>query len=68
MNKSMSPVCWRCLLSRGTMIHVWWECAPLGQFWRAVSGLVEKVAGLMLPFAPADFLLGISNIQMGQLQ
>uniref|UniRef100_A0A8C5P972 Reverse transcriptase domain-containing protein n=1 Tax=Leptobrachium leishanense TaxID=445787 RepID=A0A8C5P972_9ANUR len=68
MNKTVSPICWRCKRLKGTMIHVWWDCVVVEPLWRGVAGLVEKAIGLVLPFAPADFLLGISRVKLGKWQ
>uniref|UniRef100_A0A8C5M1H2 Reverse transcriptase domain-containing protein n=1 Tax=Leptobrachium leishanense TaxID=445787 RepID=A0A8C5M1H2_9ANUR len=68
VNHKVSPICWRCERLKGTMIHVWWECEAVEPFWRGVAGLVEKAIGLAIPFAPADFLLGISKVRMDRWQ
>lgn len=38
-NCSTPDTCWRCGSSRGTMIHIWWECPPIRSFWQHIFDL-----------------------------
>lgn len=53
----VSDVCWRCQESEGTMIHIFWECQMLREFWKMVEETVETTTGVSLGENPAAFLL-----------
>lgn len=53
----VSNLCWRCQESEGTLIHIFWECPMLKEFWRMVEETVETITGVSLGENPAAFLL-----------
>lgn len=54
--------CWRCHQERGTLLHIWWSCSPLQNFWSEVSHITAQVTSYNLDFTPAQFLLHHSPI------
>lgn len=54
---STSDICWRCHQEKGTLLHIWWSCAPLQVFWREVCRITSQVISYDLTLSPAQFLL-----------
>lgn len=48
-NQSLSDECWRCLSSTGTLLHIWWECPPVRQFWQKNIWSVLQTDGDISP-------------------
>lgn len=59
---SSSDRCWRCQEDRGTILHVFWACPKLQQFWKTIQQVAQNVTGRLIPNDPAFFLLHASNI------
>lgn len=53
----VSNVCWRCMRSEGTMLHIFWECEKIRGFWKMVEETVRDITGVSLGENPAAFLL-----------
>lgn len=53
----ISNLCWRCQGAEGTMLHIFWECSGLKEFWKMVSETVKEITGVSLGENPAAFLL-----------
>lgn len=54
--------CWRCKKVVGSMLHIWWECTLIQQFWREVHALIIQITTLTLDYGPAQYLLHHSNL------
>lgn len=48
------------------MMHIWWECPVLGDFWFAVHTTIRKITSTPVAFTPTQYLLHHSNIQRSQ--
>lgn len=61
---SASPLCWRMCGGRGTLLHVFWSCPLLRQFWDMVLSLISDLVGKPCPRRPefAMLLVGIDAI------
>lgn len=57
-----SDLCWRCRADRGTLIHIFWSCPVLDNFWRTLHKVAQKFTERTIPDDPAFFLLHASNI------
>lgn len=54
---SVSDLCWRCSSACGTLLHLWWECPTILNFWITVHTITAKVTSCRLPFTLACLLL-----------
>lgn len=54
---STTDVCWRCQEERGTLIHIFWTCSRIRDFWRDVRLIIQKFTDRTVPDDPAYFLL-----------
>ena len=52
-----SEVCWRCLEAEGTLVHIWWECRKIQEFWQMTLKTIEKITGFNLADKPSAVLL-----------
>lgn len=53
----MSDLCWRCHEAEGTILHIFWECAKIKEFWEMVAETIRTITEISLGDRPADFLL-----------
>lgn len=51
--------CPRCNLEGAHVLHMFWECTALGEFWREVLGIIHVVHHVRLPPDPKGCILGI---------
>lgn len=58
-NLTTPDTCWRCLSSRGTMLHIWWECPPIQKFWQQIFLLYCKLMATALSPTPEIALLSM---------
>lgn len=54
---SVPPTCWRCNASRGTLLHIWWECPLIQPFWSEIHQLISQITTYTPDFSPARYLL-----------
>lgn len=54
-----SELCWRCERSRGTLLHMLYECEKTQNLWEQIILLINKVFGVELSQGPALCILGI---------
>lgn len=52
-----SDRCWRCGSEEGTLLHIFWTCSLVQQFWVAVETIVKKFTNHITQRDPAVFLL-----------
>ncbi|XP_040178291.1 uncharacterized protein LOC120910599, partial [Rana temporaria] len=52
-----SNLCWRCSKEEGTLIHIFWNCEGVKEFWRMVSEEIEEITEMSLGENPAVYLL-----------
>ena len=53
----ISDICWRCLEAEGTLVHIWWECRKIQEFWKMVTETINTITGTNLIDRPAAVLL-----------
>lgn len=54
---SIPPICWRCNATRGTLLHIWWECNLIQPFWSEIHWLISQITTYSLAFSPTRYLL-----------
>lgn len=54
---TVSPMCWRCNPSLGSLLHVWLNCIHIKPFWEKVHNTISKIITYTLDFTPAHYLL-----------
>lgn len=59
---STSGQCWRCMEGEGTLIHIFWSCSKLREFWDEVRRITQKFTDYALQDDPAFWLLHLSSI------
>lgn len=52
-----SDLCWRCQQEKGTLIHIFWSCPRIQNFWKEVRRIIQKFTDRTVPDEPAYFLL-----------
>lgn len=57
-----SDRCWRCRWDEGSLLHIFWSCPRLGNFWGNVSRITQKFIDYKIPDDAAFFLLHLSKI------
>lgn len=57
-----SKHCWRCQKDEGTLLHIFWSCTKLKNFWTMVRSISQKFMDYQIPNDPAFFLLHVSSI------
>ncbi len=53
-----SSRCHQCKTCTGSIIHVFWKCKKLEQFWKEVHHLTVKVLKMPLDISPVRYLFG----------
>lgn len=38
-----SELCWRCQSDRGTLLHIWWTCPMIAQYWSGVNAIIKHL-------------------------
>lgn len=61
-----SDRCWRCKIEEGSMIHIWWTCPLIQNFWKMVHETITSVTSENLSFNPAQYLLHYNSIPKRQ--
>uniref|UniRef100_A0A8C5PP48 Reverse transcriptase domain-containing protein n=1 Tax=Leptobrachium leishanense TaxID=445787 RepID=A0A8C5PP48_9ANUR len=56
---SGNSTCWRCSATRGSFVHMWWQCPPLQIFWQDIVVFLNKFLGTALSPDPQILLLQI---------
>lgn len=54
---SSSGICWRCGEEQGMIIHVFWTCRRLEQFWKSIQQTIQKFTERQVVADPGLFLL-----------
>ncbi|KAM9320234.1 coiled-coil domain-containing protein 80 [Gastrophryne carolinensis] len=57
---SVPDTCWRCGQSGASMLHIWWSCQALGDFWKKVREICTQIMGEQLDWNAETVLLGWS--------
>lgn len=57
---------WRCSNDTGTMLHIWWECPSLQNFWNNVCSQIYSMTETKLKLSPECCLLNISNYSLSK--
>lgn len=57
MSRSYSSSCWRCGQDTCSMLHRWWTCSLIQQFWLTIHHEITSVIGLPLNFSPLEYFL-----------
>ncbi|XDV28526.1 hypothetical protein PO909_031812 [Leuciscus waleckii] len=58
---SISPLCTKCNLERGTYYHYFWECKLISRFWTLISKVVSGIFKMEIKKDPGVFLLGLPS-------
>lgn len=58
---SISPLCTKCNLERGTYYHYFWECKLISRFWTLISNVVSGIFKTQIKKDPGIFLLGLPS-------
>lgn len=53
-------LCWRNCGLPGTMLHIWWECPALQNFWIQMQIRLRSVTHMSTNLSLVDFLLGLA--------
>lgn len=61
-----SEVCWRCGAEKGTMMHIWWECSHIRNFWDEVCSRIHAITETELELSPECCLLHVSNYSLSR--
>lgn len=61
----LPDTCWRCQSERGSLLHLWWACPLIQNFWSAVHCNFTQVTTYTLDHFPAQFLLHHSTLPHG---
>lgn len=59
---STSGLCWRCGGDRGTILHIFWDCPLLGQFWRIIQQTIQNFTERPIKLDPGFFLLHATDM------
>lgn len=61
IDHSISPLCTKCNLERGTYYHYFWECKLISRFWTLISKEVSGIFKIKIKKDPGVFLLGLPS-------
>lgn len=56
---NVSDLCWRCHSAKGSLLHIWWECPSVHNFWDMILQLHTRATGVTIPNTPQITLLSI---------
>lgn len=59
MGKTPDPLCGRCRVEPGDLIHLLWRCPKLHRYWTEVLATLNQVFQTKVPLDPMSCLLGI---------
>lgn len=57
-----SDRCWWCGEELGSLLHIFWSCSKIRQFWLEFQKIAQKFTEFVIPDDPAFFLLHCSQI------
>lgn len=58
MYGTISELCPRCKAATGSLIHMFWDCVNLKQFWDHILDALKGITGIEIPHSPRLILLG----------
>lgn len=58
INSNYSECCRRCKTETGSLLHMFWTCRCLEQYWRSILDIVKGIVGKEIPANPQLTLLG----------
>ena len=61
MDGSIPDCCWRCGAEGGTMMHIFWTCPSLRDFWREVALVIKELTSVEVGEDPALCLLHLTR-------
>lgn len=61
IDRSISPLCTKCNLERGTYFHYFWECKLISRFWSLISKVLSGIFKKKIKKDPGVFLLGLPS-------
>lgn len=59
---SVPDSCWRRNASQADLLHIFWPCLGLHDFWTQVHAIIQKFTDRCIPKDPGIFLLHYNNI------
>ena len=63
-NPQISDSCWRCGREKGTLVHIWWQCSHIAQYWEKVIRLIRQITDTSLTLNVATCLLHVTNFSL----
>ncbi|KAJ0062603.1 hypothetical protein NL108_018597 [Boleophthalmus pectinirostris] len=54
-----SDLCYKCQKYKGTLVHLFWECEYIQQFWRHVHAVTQQFTGKTFVMSPSLYLLNL---------
>lgn len=66
ISPTISQYCPRCKTGVGSLLHMFWSCSLLSNYWDEVLRNVSKITEITLPFEPRLVLLGDTSMLPGQ--
>lgn len=59
---STSGLCWRCGGDRGTILHIFWDCPLLEQYWKIIQQTIQNFTERPILSDPGFFLLHATDM------
>lgn len=56
---NVSDLCWHCHSAKGSLLHNWWECPSVHDFWNMVLQFHTYATGVIVPNTPQITLLSL---------
>lgn len=57
----VSDRCWRCMKDKGSLLHIWWQCPLIANYWNEILDLIKLITETTQPLDAACCLMHISN-------
>lgn len=64
MSSSASRTCWRQCGQVGSLLHMWWSCPLLSNFWSQIADLIIELTGYHISLSPELAILDINLVDI----